>query len=163
MTYIALNPCKFAGQAFKIGDSIPGGCILPGAAKNLVKMEIIAPAGAVEASMPVSNGPIAVTARAEGGNMELQLTDIGLQQIFDALTTNVDGAKEIIETMTDGDALILLHMCDSRKGVKEAAEERAKALEEPETEETTVEEEEQQEAPAEEEQESETEESAGEE
>lgn len=154
MTYIALKPCSFAGQKFKIGDKIPGGCILPGAAKNLVKMEKIALADGAGASMPIPNGPIAVTARAEGGDMALQLTDIGLQQIFDALTANVEGAEKIIETMTDGDALILLHMCDSRKGVKAAAEERAKALEEPEAEE---------ENPAEEEQEPEAEESAGEE
>lgn len=155
MTYIALKPCKFAGQAFKIGDTIPGGCILPGAAKNLVKMEIIASADG--AGVPVSNGPIAITARAEGGDMALQLTDIGLQQIFDALTANVEGAEKIIETMTDEDALILLHMCDSRKGVKTAAEERAKALE-PE-----AEEEEQEPLAEEEEQEPDTEESAGEE
>lgn len=128
MSYIALKPCSFAGHTFKIGDTVPGELIHPGAAKNLIKMEKIVPADGVGASMPISNGLIAVTARAEDGDMPLQLTDIGLQQIFDALTTNVEGAEKIVETMTDEDALILLHMCDNRKGVKTAAEERAKAL-----------------------------------
>lgn len=160
MAYIALKPCTFAGQKFKIGDSIPGDVLLPGAIKNLVKMEIIASTDGKVATMPVPNGPIAVTARAEGGNMDLQLTDIGLQQIFDALTANVEGAEKIVETMTDEDALILLHMCDSRKGVKAAAEARAKALEAPEEEEIPEEEEaqEEQEIPEEE-----TDDSAGEE
>ena len=156
MTYIALKPCTFAGQKFKIGDNIPNEVIVPGAVKNLVKMEVIAPAGAMGATMPIPNGPIAVTARTEEGDMPLHLTDIGLQQIFDALTTNVEGAESIIETMTDGDALILLHICDNRKGVKAAAEDRAKALDESEAEEEAQEE---QETPEEEE----TDDSAGEE
>ena len=152
MAYIALKPCTFAGQKFKIGDSIPAEVLLPGAIKNLVKMEKIASTDASGATMPIPNGPIAVTARTEGGDMALNLTDIGLQQIFDALTANVENAENIIETMDDGDALILLHMCDSRKGVKAAAEARAKALEAPEEEEA------QEKAPEEE-----TDDSAGEE
>lgn len=134
MAYIALKPCTFAGQKFKIGESIPGDVLLPGAIKNLVKMEIIASTDASGASLSIPNGLVAITARTEEGDMSLNLTNDGLQQIFDALTANVEGAESIIETMTDEDALILLHMCDSRKGVKAAAEARAKALDEPEEE-----------------------------
>ena len=135
MSYIALKPCTFAGQKFKIGESVPSEYILPGAAKNLVKMQIISPADGVSvapnipsAKSPNSASPIAVTIHADEGDMPLELTDIGLQQIFDILTTNVEEAEKIIEAMEDGDALILLHVVDGRKGVKTAAEERAKAL-----------------------------------
>ena len=48
------------------------------------------------------------------------------------------GIVQMVEKMTDGDALILLHLADSRKTIKTAAEDRAKALsakqEEPESE-----------------------------
>ena len=142
MSYIALKPCTFAGQKFKIGESVPGEYILPGAAKNLVKMQIISPADGVSVAPNIPSAkslnpapPIAVTIHADEGDIPLELTDIGLQQIFDVLTANVEGAEKIIEVMEDGDALILLHVVDGRKGVKTAAEERAKSLEaEPEEE-----------------------------
>lgn len=133
MAYIALKPCTFAGQKFKIGDSIPGDLLLPGAVKNLIKMEKIASTDAGNVS--VGNGSIVVAISTDDGDMSLGLTPAGLQQIFDVFTANVENAENIIETMTDGDALILLHVCDNRKGVKAAAEARAKALEEPEAEE----------------------------
>lgn len=151
MAYIALKPCTFAGQKFKIGDSIPGDVLLPGAAKNLIKMGKIASTDGAGVAMANNQG-IVIAAHTEDGDMPLNLTPGGLQQIFDVLTANVEGAENIIETMADGDALILLHMCDSRKGVKAAAEARAKALEAPEEEES------QEEAPEEE-----TDDSAGEE
>ena len=34
MAYVALKPCKFAGQIFKIGERVPEEAILPGAASN---------------------------------------------------------------------------------------------------------------------------------
>ena len=34
MAYTALKPCGFAGQKFKIGETIPEELILPGAAKT---------------------------------------------------------------------------------------------------------------------------------
>ena len=60
----------------------------------------------------------------------LDVTLEGLQAIFDALTGNVKKAEEVIQTVTNEDALILLHATDNRKSVKELAEERAKALQE---------------------------------
>ena len=156
MAYIALKPCKFGGQQFKIGNTIPEEVLLPGAIKNLVKMEVIASTDGAPVKGSTSHQAINITIKADEGDLPLEISEIGLQQIFDALTTNVEGAENIIETMTDGDALILLHMCDSRKGVKTAAEDRAKALNESEEEEEAQEE---QETPEEEE----TEDSAGEE
>lgn len=42
MAYTALKPCRFAGQSFRIGESVPVEVIQPGAAKSLVKMGVIA-------------------------------------------------------------------------------------------------------------------------
>lgn len=142
MAYIALKPCRFAGQDFTIGKDVPEAVLKAGNIKNLVKMGIIAATeGETATSYPQPAPPISVTIRAEEGDMPLELTDIGLQQIFDALTSNVENAEKIVDVMTDGDALILLHMSDSRKSIKAAAEARAKALAEQETDEEPAEEE----------------------
>ena len=133
MAYTALKPCEFAGQKFKIGEPIPEELILPGAAKNLVKMQIIAPAEASSAQPKSDKSPVysvAIAVHTEEGDMPLKVTVVGLQQIFDILTSNVENAEKIIAEMDDGDALILLHLADGRKSVKAAAEARAKALHE---------------------------------
>lgn len=132
MAYIALKPGTFGGQSFKIGDTVPEKFLLPGAIKNLVKMGKIASADSIPANGHVSHQTIVINAHTADGDMPLGLTSEGLQQIFDALSANVEGAENIVANMTDGDALILLHICDNRKSVKAAAEARAKALEGPE-------------------------------
>lgn len=137
MAYIACKPCRFAGQSFKVGEIIPAVVLQPGASKNLVKMGIIAeeggelleaiPATTIEAPKTGTT----ITIHAAEGNLDLNLTQEGLQAIFDVLTANVSAAEPIINEMTDADALILLHISDSRKSVKELAETRAKALDAP--------------------------------
>ena len=133
MAYVALKPCCFAGHSFKIGQSVPDELIHPGAANNLVKMQIIAKHGGTE-NRTAPNGDITVMIHADEGDMPLDLTAESIQTIFDVLTGNATDAAAIIETMTDGDALILLHLTDSRKSVKAAAEARAKSLNEQESE-----------------------------
>lgn len=138
MAYVATKPCKFAGQSFRIGEVVPAEVIQPGAAKNLVKMGIIAEqsgeliVSTIETAEAKEPTPYAkVVIHAEEGDMDLNLTPEGLQAIFDVLSSNVSAAEPIISEMTDGDALILLHISDSRKSVKELAETRAKELNAP--------------------------------
>lgn len=127
MAYIALKPCKFAGQRFKINDAVPGELIHPGAAKNLVKMQILALADGLDGAPVKTAGNISAH-KITVGDMSLELTSEGLQHVFDALTSNVEGAEKVVGEMTDGDALILLHMSDGRKSIKAAAEAKAKEL-----------------------------------
>lgn len=141
MAYVALKPCCFAGQRFKIGGNIPDGIVHPGNAKNLVKMGVIAEQnGAAETTVVkteiIQQETINVVIHAKEGDMPLNLTAEGLQNVVDVLTGKASEVEPIIAQMTDGDALILLHITDSRKAVKEAAEARAQALspEEPEDE-----------------------------
>lgn len=129
MAYTAIKPCRFAGQSFRIGDTVPAEVIQPGAAKNLVKMGIIAESGSVINAAPIKTvkAPVnKVVIHSKG--MDLSPTPRGLQEIFDVLTANVSAAETIISEMTDDDALILLNISDSRKSVKELTEARAKAL-----------------------------------
>lgn len=126
MAYVALKPCCFAGQRFKIGETIPGGLIHQGAANNLVKMQVIAEQGGAPAATTSAKATVVI--HADEGDLPLELTSDGLQAVFDALTAKAADVEPIIERMTDGDALILLHITDNRKAVKAAAEARAKAI-----------------------------------
>ena len=138
MAYVALKPCCFAGHRFRIGETIPDEFVHPGNANNAVKMGLIAmqPGNAtqtVEQSAETTSAPVetmTVNIHAEEGDLPLNLTAEGLQAVVDVLTSNVEDAEPIIEAMTDGDALILLHIADTRKTVKTAAEARAKAINE---------------------------------
>ncbi len=131
MTYIALKPCRFAGQDFRIGDLIQGDLIHPGQVENLVNMKKIAKANdEAETANPIVIPAPAfnIAVKVEDGDLMLEPTEEGIQDIFSVLTSKATEAEEIVKTMTDADALILLHMSDSRKTIKAAAEERAKAL-----------------------------------
>jgi hypothetical protein len=138
MAYVALKPCCFAGHRFRIGETVPDELIHPGNARNAVKMGLIAehageagtPAKTPETPVIPPVEKMTVCIRAEEGDLPLDLTQAGLQAVVDVLTSKVDVAEPIIEAMTDGDALILLHLTDTRKSVKNASEARAKALNE---------------------------------
>lgn len=126
MAYIALKPCRFAGQAFKIGETIPDSVLHAGNVENLVKMGVIASSNG---TAPTGTSTAPTSVKISAGDMMLEISKNSLQRIFDALTANVENAEKIVNKMTDGDALILLHMSDSRKSIKAAAEARAKVLE----------------------------------
>lgn len=132
MAYIAVKPCCFNGKQFFVGEDVPDEFILSGNEKNLIKMGKIA----VQGSAPVKQAPpqapqsVKIDLESEDGIIPLDVTLEGLQAIFDALTGNVKKAEEVIQTVTNEDALILLHATDNRKSVKELAEERAKTLQE---------------------------------
>ena len=132
MAYVALKPCCFAGQNFKIGEIVPDAIVHPGNANNLVKMGVIAeqrtPVEAGVEHEPVQLETMPVVIHEEKGDLALNLTAEGLQAVVDVLTGTVEDAEPIIASMAYGDALILMHAVDSRKGVKAAAEARAEAL-----------------------------------
>lgn len=124
MKLIARQPCSFGGKKFYIGDEVPAELVLDAKAQEKKNVLAICEETRLEVPAPA----ITVNVHAEEGDMPLELTGEGLQAIFDVLNGTADEAADIIEDMTDGDALILLHVTDKRKSVKEAAEARAKAL-----------------------------------
>ena len=141
MAYVALKPCCFAGQRFLIGEIVPDEVVHPGNANNAIRMGLIAKQDGAAVPAAVSGEEtethtvetMTVTIHAEEGDLPLNLTAEGLQAVVDVLTSKVEDAEPIVEAMTDGDALILLHLTDTRKSVKSAAEARAKALNEEES------------------------------
>ena len=132
MAYVALKPCRLAGQDFKIGEEIPDGIVHPGAANNLVKMQVIADADNGTKPVVEQKSTISLVIPVKEGNLPLEVSSEGIQAVFTVLTGKADEAEATIEQMTDGDALILLHLADSRRTIQKAAEARAKALNDPE-------------------------------
>lgn len=135
MKLIAQKPCSFGGKKFYIGDEIPAQLILNPHAQ--AKMGVVAivndeaatiPPAVVDEETDPPVDTITVVIHAEEGDLPLNLTAEGLQSVVDVLTSTAPDAEPIIQQMTDGDALILLHITDSRKAIKAAAEARAQAL-----------------------------------
>lgn len=136
MKLIAKKPCSFGGKKFYCDEEIPEKFVLnPNAQAKLGVLAIVPDdAGTIQAAEEKENGKavetMTVNIHAEEGDLPLNLTAEGLQAVVDVLTSTVEDAESIIEATTDGDALILLHVIDDRKGIKTAAEARAKALNE---------------------------------
>ena len=125
MKLIAKKLCNFGGKKFYIGDEIPAESVLnPKMQESMGVLAIVKD----ENEDPAPVGAMEVVIHAEEGDLALYVTKDGLQAVVDVLTSKATEAKPIIEQMTDGDALILLHIADNRKEVKTAAESRAKAL-----------------------------------
>ncbi len=143
MKLFAKKPCSFGGKRFAIGDEIPADLVVNPAA--MAKMDILsivndAPAVAPAFTAGVDLGDpagdcsvIAVVLHTEKGDFPLELTEEGLQNVVDVLTSKGDDSKAIVAQMTDEHALILLDATDSRKNIKEAAKARAMALNPEET------------------------------
>ena len=132
MKLIARKPCNFGGKKFYIGDQVPTEQVLdPRAQEKMGVLAIVvddaAPAPAPE-TVRKEVETMTVVIRDNEGDMPLDLTRDGLQAVVDVLTVKPANAEAIIEKMDDGDARILIHLVDSRKAVKAAAEERAKSL-----------------------------------
>ena len=132
MKLIAQKRCSFGGKKFYIGDEIPVELVLnPKAQESMGVIAIASDAAdtvAPEITMPIPLPTMNVVVHAEEGDLPLDLTACGLQSIVTVMTSNVDDAEPIVDMMTDNDALILLHMIDTRKTIKAAAEARAKSL-----------------------------------
>lgn len=134
MKLIAKKPCSFGGHNFYIGDEIPNEYVMN--PQNQEKLGVLAVVADDADGIPAAEVAVAgkavdtmtVNVHAEEGDLPLDLTKAGLQAVVDVLTGTVEDAEAIIAAMADGDALILLHLADSRKSVKKAAEARAKAL-----------------------------------
>lgn len=135
MKLIAKKPCSFGGKKFYIGDEIPVESVLDPKAQEKMGVLVLVdeaqgrPAPALAPAVvlkEVDTMPVVIGAKE--GDLLLNLTQAGLQAVVDVLTVKPAEAVSIIEKMEDGDALILVHIMDSRKAVKEATEARAKAL-----------------------------------
>lgn len=124
--YIAQKPCNFAGTDFLIGESIPDGMVDERKAAFLIKRGIIAEIEPVEAKDGIVRFDIPI--HAEEGDLMVSLSAEEVVSIFDCLQGGTEEAKSVINTMENGEALLLLEVAEGRKGVKTAIKERCAVL-----------------------------------
>lgn len=128
----ALKPCSFGGKRFFIGNEIPSEYVAdPSAQARLGTIAIVDVDSDVDTSAPVEipAPALSIVVKTEDKEMILEPSDAGIQAVFDVLLGKASDAEPIINQMDDNDALILLHLADTRKTIKEAAELRAKEIE----------------------------------
>ena len=132
---IAKKPCSFGGERFFIGDEIPVDLVHDPKTQEqygtlvILEGDAVTPAPTI-APVVVSDPVLTICVSVDGEAMELEPTDDGLQDIFNALIGDADTAIDIAKKMTDNDALILLHLAERRTTVKKAAKARAQDLDE---------------------------------
>lgn len=124
MAYHALRPCRIAGTAYKIGDEVPAEALVAGAAARLIRQRVLAYTADVTPEEPITE-----TVTYDGEEVELTVTQDGMDLIVAVLTTTVEGAATTIAAATDVDGLKLLHVVDSRSGIRTAVVARLAELE----------------------------------
>lgn len=121
--YIAKKVCTFAGNSFLKGEAIPKELVLKSKVPELVKTGVIE---VVEDTC--GSGKYIIPVHAEEGDLMVELSNEELVQVFDVLQSGADEAKQVIDNMTCNDALILIDVVESRKGIREYVKKHATAL-----------------------------------
>ena len=128
MKLIAKKPCSFGGKAFFINDEIPVNVVLnPKQQEELGVLSIVfdgeAATGILETdiAIPVFKSYDGDTAQVMG--VPLNIGEI--QEVFSIMQMNVEEAMKAIEATKSENMLIVIHACDSRAGVKKAAQKKA--------------------------------------
>ena len=128
---IALKPCSFGGKKFYIGDEIPAEFVSNTEAQ--VKLGTIAAVEVesevvIDETIVIPDPTFSLIVKKDDEELTLKPTDKGIQDVFNVLIGKTTDAESIVNQMDDEDALILLHLSDSRRTVREMAETRAKKL-----------------------------------
>ncbi len=128
--YTCLKPARFAGVDYTPGDIVPAEAIPANRVGAVIRLGLIAETQPAEAPAP-AQAPAAfgVPIIIDGNAEELQVTPETVIETVTVLQMTADEAAKRIADITDATALIVIDACDSRKTVKKAAAERAKALE----------------------------------
>lgn len=124
MAYHALKPCALGGTAYRIGEEVPDAALVDGAADRLTAMGVLAYTEAPEAPT------LKETVEIDSEEVELTITQDGLDLVVTCLQETVSNATPIIAAATDVDGLKLLGVVDSRSGIGTAVAARLAELEE---------------------------------
>lgn len=135
MKLIARKPCSYGGINYFIGDEIPVEDVLDPKAQEQMGMLTIVSDGA-EPSETISEdtapepitATVTITVQTDKGDVALNVPVDEFQTLFNILAATAENGVDLIPLLNSGDALILLHVVDSRKTIKVAAEARAMYL-----------------------------------
>lgn len=137
MRYIVLKPLKIKGHRYVSGDVIEDGLINESRAPALERTGYIS---GIKTSLDLPVAELIMPLEQEGavlfmvpivkneGVMSLPVSNQQLSKAVEIMQMQVKAAAEEINNVEEENVLILLNACDSRKGVKEAAEDRAGVL-----------------------------------
>lgn len=136
MKLIAKKPCSFGGKAFFINDEIPASVVLnPKQQEDLGVLTIVSDeevaAGILETEVPETDFVIPIVKGSDGDTVQAMGVPLNIgevQEVFSILQMNVEEATKAIEATTSENMLIVIHACDSRTGVKKAAQKRVDNL-----------------------------------
>lgn len=136
MKLIAKKPCSFGGKDFFINDEIPVNAVLnPKQQEELGVLSIVsdgeAATGILETGFQETDIAIPVFKSYDGDTaqvMGIPLNAGEIQEVFSIMQMNVEEATKAIEAAKSENMLIVIHACDSRAGVKKAAQKKADNL-----------------------------------
>lgn len=143
MKLIAKKPCSFGGRQFYIGDTIPEELVAqPSVQENFGTISVVADEEIQEGILLEGEGfagkvIVPVVGKEDGDTAEVMavpLTEGEVQSVFSIMQMGVQEAEKAISAVSEENILIVLHACDSRSGVKKAAQKRADTLSIPEEE-----------------------------
>ena len=141
MKLIAKKPCRFGGRQFYIGDSIPEELVAePSVQEHMGVLSVVADEGIQEGILLEEDGfagkvIVPIVGKEDGDTAEVMavpLTEGEVQSVFSIMQMGVPEAEKAISAVSEENILIVLHACDSRSGVKKAAQKRADTLSIPE-------------------------------
>ena len=126
--YKALQPCRFSGRDFFIGDLIPRELVLPEAVDNLISIGVIDAVDIPDFSAILEEGTtslVNVVPVSILGGEEIECIPMAADDVAWVLTVLQKPAAEAakdVHNITNRDVLTLLKAVDSRKTVKTALE-----------------------------------------
>lgn len=131
MSFVALKPCSFAGNTFRIGEDVPEELVHNDSQQALITMGVIARKDGIAtaySATPAHAQTICAYIHADEGDVVVSMSQDDVVQIFDVLQATAKDAEDIVSVMDNVDALFLLSVIDTRKTIKSATEARAKEL-----------------------------------
>lgn len=133
--FTCTKPAIFAGVKYKPGDIVPAEAIPAGRVGAVIRLGLIAEAQQPAQELqqhtePPAPVPITVQVKAEDGAVyDVEMTPEAVAELVAVLQMTVEDATARIKAIEDGNALIVIDACDSRKTIKKAAAARAAELE----------------------------------
>ena len=137
MSYLCRKGLNISGVAYKPGDVIPDGVILPNRVRTLTAVGMISEVAEntetpVVNSQPVVPVPelstITIPVKGENGDITLEVTPEEVQEVFSLLQMTANEGITAIGKIESDNVLILIHATDTRKTMQNAAKERADIL-----------------------------------
>ena len=110
MDYIALRPCTFSGQRYRIGETVPGEVVMDG--KRQVAL------GTLAAHREADAGATDIAITIDGAQISFSAEE--LQAVVDILQADSRDAAAAIQTEQRENVRQVIAACDSRRSVKTA-------------------------------------------